>query len=413
MEVMNGFICRFAKTLYISVCLLWAVACVQPGSRNQTIADQSLQGTQAIDHARIEAGEVCVINTNEREVEKLDRFANSKGYVKKKRRVLEGLGFIMTILEGPKGQNIDYSILELRHYFPSQIIDLNHLYDLQGLVNEVDPHRYGYQLVGWTEKTAGCGSEALRIGIVDTFVDTSQPFLKNQSIQKQSFLSKGETQTSGRHGTAVSTLLIGSALSRKSGLLPNATLLVAETFRQLDSNQVEATTWSIVRALDWLVKENVLVINLSLGGPQNALLNFAIEKTLNLNIPIVAAAGNTGPHGPYVYPAAIEGVIAVTALDAKLNPYHYATKGPYIDFSAPGVDIWIPSGNGTGIFKSGTSFAVPFATAAIAVLKRSHPDWNLSQLASQLVNDSLDLGKKGKDNVFGWGLVKFPRYCQN
>ena len=99
MEVMNGFICRFAKTLYISVCLLWAVACVQPGSRNQTIADQSLQGTQAIDHARIEAGEVCVINTNEREVEKLDRFANSKGYVKKKRRVLEGLGFIMTILE--------------------------------------------------------------------------------------------------------------------------------------------------------------------------------------------------------------------------------------------------------------------------------------------------------------------------
>ena len=117
------------------------------------------------------------------------------------------------------------------------------------------------------------------------------------------------------------------------------------------------------------------MINLSLGGPHNALLTFAIEQTMNRNIPIVAAAGNTGPQGHPMYPAAQEGVIAVTAVDAKLKPYHHASRGSHIAFSAPGVDIWVPTRQGSGVYKSGTSFAAPFVTTAVAAAQLSHPQW--------------------------------------
>ena len=253
--------------------------------------------------------------------------------------------------------------------------------------------------------------EKQRIGIVDTTVNLSHPLLKGQSIQTRTFLPKNALHASDQHGTAVATLLIGHSLSNEGSLLPKAQLFVAETFRELQPGQVEATTWTIVRALDWLVQEQVDVINLSLGGPPNALLSYAIDRTLSRNIPIVAAAGNTGPQGHPVYPAAQKGVIAVTALDANLHPYDFASRGSFITFSAPGVDIWVPNGEQTGVFKTGTSFAAPFVTTAAAALKLSHPQWTPEEVARHLAHNAVDLGSKGKDEIFGWGLIQIPKTC--
>ena len=360
---------------------------------------------------RIEPGQVCVINTNIDEAEILDTFANARGYEKKKRRVLESLGFVMSILQVPPGGSVTQGIRELSEEFPSQVIDANHHYSLQGGEPGIDPKRYGQQLVRWNAQAVNCRGEKLRIGMVDTSVNGITPLVQTSSIRTQSFLSEGIPEAPSQHGTAVAMQLVGYPPQIVSGLLPNATLFVAETFREETPGRVEATTWSIVRALDWLVKENVQVINLSLGGPHNALLTFAIERTLNHNIPLVAAAGNTGPQGPSMYPAAQEGVIAVTALDAKLTPYYYANRGSHITFSAPGVDIWVPTGPGSGVFKSGTSFAAPFVTTAVAAVKLANPQLTPKEITPFLTNRALDLGPPGKDDIFGWGLIQIPHGC--
>jgi subtilisin family serine protease len=247
--------------------------------------------------------------------------------------------------------------------------------------------------------------------MIDTNIDPAHPSLNGHDIYTQSFLTEETPTASAEHGTAVATLLFGTSGPSKTGLLPKAKLSVAETFRELQPGQVESTTWNIVRGLDWLVKQNVQVINLSLGGPPNGLLTYAINRTLKHNIPIVAAAGNTGPHGRSMYPAAQEGVIAVTALDASLHSYHYASRGDFIAFSAPGVDIWVPTGEEQGVFRSGTSFAAPFVTMAVAVMKSSHPEWSSEQIAQDLATHSKDLGAEGKDSIFGWGLIQFPKTC--
>ena len=418
---MNVFTLKTFVILFLAVILGTELSCSGTApvdslqsdspSRSKLMSDSKKSDPPNEGPDAIEPGQVCVINANQEEAEKLDQYASAQGYTKKKRRVLEGLGFVMSIMQVPDGQTVKEGITELREEFPSLIIDANHHYNLQETGKKMDPRRYGHQLVGWNEQAVSCGTENLRIGMVDTSVNVTHPLLRNQSIHTQSFLNEKTPHAPGQHGTAVAILLVAKSAQVENGLLPEADLFAAETFRQLKPGQVEATTWSIVRALDWLVTENVHVINLSLGGPQNALLTYAIQQTISSNVPIVAAAGNTGPSGHPMYPAAEKGVIAVTALDAKLIPYDHASQGPYIAFSAPGVDIWIPNGKETGVFKSGTSFAAPFVTTAAAAVKLSNPQGAPNQVAHQLAKTALDLGTPGKDEIFGWGLVQIPSTC--
>lgn len=400
--------------LFVASILVFLMSCTQKLPELEMTSEQSVEAwteENQFSPNALEPGEVCVITNTEAETQKIDQFAQSRGYTKKKRRSLEGLKAVMSIFVVPSGSTVRQGVAEFRQEFPSHIIDANHRYTLQSQNSALNPKWYGYQLVGWDEQVLHCVNEGPHIGMIDTAIDLSHPSLKGQDIHTQSFLSEKTPTSSSEHGTAVATLLMGTSDPSQAVLLPKAKLSVAETFRELQPGQVESTTWNVVRGLDWLVTQHVKVINLSLGGPPNGLLTYAINRTLTHNIPIVAAAGNTGPRGRSMYPAAQEGVIAVTALDASLHSYHFASRGDFIAFSAPGVDIWVSRGEEQGVFRSGTSFAAPFVTMAVAVVKSSHPQWTSEQIAQYLANHSRDLGTEGKDSIFGWGLIQFPNTC--
>ena len=79
-----------------------------------------------------------------------------------------------------------------------------------------------------------------------------------------------------------------------------------------------------------------------------------------------------------------------------------AVRGNHIAFAAPGVGLPAPGRNAT---LSGTSYAVPFVTAAFAIaMMTEQADAALARLAASAV----DLGAPGRDPVFGWGLIKQP-----
>ena len=135
-----------------------------------------------------------------------------------------------------------------------------------------------------------------------------------------------------------------------------------------------------------------------------------IQKVIAKNIVVVAAAGNQGPGAEPVYPAAYPGVIAVTAVDHRLNIYRRATRGDYVDLAAPGVDIWTADSS-HGEPRSGTSYAVPFGSAAAAILRSTHPELSAAQVESKLTQSALDLGEAGWDTTYGWGLVQAGTLC--
>ena len=167
---------------------------------------------------------------------------------------------------------------------------------------------------------------------------------------------------------------------------------------------------AISQALDWLVSKDVKVINMSLAGPPDKLLERALQKAMEHNVVVVAAAGNGGPTAPPAYPAAYDNVIAVTAVDRFKRVYHKANQGFYISFAAPGVSIWTPDEKSPGKFRSGTSFASAYVTAMAAEFyDQANSKVSQDKILNILKSNVFDLGDTGKDSVFGWGLVRYPK----
>jgi subtilisin family serine protease len=251
-----------------------------------------------------------------------------------------------------------------------------------------------------------CGPTPL-IGLIDTGINVEHDALKGQAIEILARSAGHAAASLQDHGTAIAALLVGRPESQTPGLLPGAQIIAVDAFYR-DSGAADRTdVMSLVAAMEKLADRNVRVMNLSLSGPPNAVLQKAVEA----GIVIIAAAGNNGPGAEPSYPAAYPGVIAVTAVDQQFNVYRRATHGVYVDLAAPGVGVWTASAKGGGALRTGTSFAVPFASAAASLLIASDPDLDSKAVQSRLEERTRDLGEPGRDPTFGFGLIQTSGLC--
>jgi subtilisin family serine protease len=104
-----------------------------------------------------------------------------------------------------------------------------------------------------------------------------------------------------------------------------------------------------------------------------------------------------------MYPAAYPSVVAVTAVDTSGKIFRLANRGDYLDIAAPGVGMLHAKAGGGYATSSGTSFAVPFATTAVARLRQLEPGVNV---LDSLYRSAEDLGPPGRDEIYGYGLLR-------
>jgi len=320
------------------------------------------------------------------------------------------LGMTVTAFEVPAGEDAASAVSRLQKKGADRIM-LNQYYRLDAAPKQVNNISDSPEtLANWPLLSLSSG-KGIRIGMVDSYVDSSLLPLVKQQIFREAFAS-GAKEMVNDHGTVIAELLVGRRSNQFSGLLPDAMLFAAAAFSETDNDSPRATVLAIIKSLDWLISKNVQVINLSFSGPDNDLLALAIQKILGKRIPVVAAAGNHGRKGPPAYPGAYNGVIAVTAIDKFLRPYREANQGKYISFAAPGVRVPVPCHDGKVCYKSGTSFATPYYTALIAThLPQGNEIKSIKTIVSSLKKDAVDLGAPGRDPEFGWGLVRCDNEC--
>ena len=72
------------------------------------------------------------------------------------------------------------------------------------------------------------------------------------------------------------------------------------------------------------------------------------------------------------------------------------------------MDIWTAAPGKDGIYVSGTSYAAPFVTAALAAARQANAKTPWSPILKQMQTKARDLGTPGKDSSFGWGLIQTP-----
>lgn len=221
----------------------------------------------------------------------------------------------------------------------------------------------------WRFKQPLC-QDAMKIGLVDSAIQNSHPAFDGKAAITQRPFHDGRFSADMQHATAIASILIGRSPQHEP-LVPNAQLYSANVFFNSANLQAQSTLLSLVQGLNWLAEERVSVINMSLSGPDNPILQQAVLALDRANIVMVAAVGNDGPGAPIRYPAAYPEVIAVTAIDKTYQLYRWAVRGEHIDFAAPGVNLFAASANGGWQAVTGTSFASPIVAGFVACLNNT------------------------------------------
>lgn len=275
--------------------------------------------------------------------------------------------------------------------------DRNHIYDERS-----GPSPEEAPAPSPAPQKAGGGNKPT-IGLIDTALVRKHAAFKQANITERDFVESSNSRPTA-HGTAIASVLVGNERNHK-GLLPNARLVAASVFYQGESGATGATTSALVAALDWMASEGVQVVNMSLAGPPNQVLGAMIEELSKRGMIVVAAVGNDGPSSRPLYPAAFDPVVAVTAVDKQKRIYRWANQGPQVDFAALGVNTPVARVKGGYGEESGTSFAAPIVSAAIAELLARNGG-TASGAVQTLISRVEDLGDAGRDNTYGYGLVK-------
>ena len=307
----------------------------------------------------------------------------------------------------PAGMKVPRARTLLRGRFPGLSIDANHVFDPSAGKSKKSVAR---NAIGWRKATPKCGA-GVKLGMVDAGVDLKHPALRGQKITFRSFHKKGRKPGPNVHGTAVAAMLVGKP--EWGGLLPGAELLAANMFEINESGRKVGNAVALLKAINWMAKEKVHVINLSVAGADNKVLRRVFKAAKKKGLIMVAAAGNWGSETKPAFPAAYKDVLAVTAFGQKKLVYSHANRGSYIDFAAPGVRIYTAAPGGGGRFHSGTSFATPYLSALIGLEVAHRGKKKSSALRRMFRKSATDMGAKGKDKdkVFGWGFVNLQPRC--
>jgi subtilisin family serine protease len=299
-------------------------------------------------------------------------------------------------LRAPRNLSERRALERLRTLVPPAVVDFNHLYR-PGITPCPSADCFRYE-----RANAGAGACTVRglVGVIDTAIDAKHPALAGRAIDAETIRGPALAPSRPDHGTEIAILFV-TATSLES----NFSLVAVDAFHKSGGTD-NADAFDIVAALDRLVARGVPVINMSFAGPANLLLDRAGQRAAERGAIIVAAAGNDGPTSAPRYPAAYRWAIAVTAVDRREQVFARAVRGPHLAFAAPGVRIQLPDrGLRPGPVRSGTSFAVPRVTAALAAARSADAQASPQALLAQLARQAKDLGAPGRDPVFGWGLV--------
>ena len=212
-------------------------------------------------------------------------------------------------------------------------------------------------------------AENVLVCVTDTGSDMQHPDLKNMLAGGADMVGAGSWQDDHGHGTHVAGTI--SAELNDSEIM-GVTQAKIYTVKVLDRDGSGYSDW-IADGIVECVDAGAKVINMSLGGPsKDQMIADAIVWALERGTVVVAAAGNNG--GKVGWPAALPETIAIAASDEQNQMAYFSSRGPEVDFIAPGLDVLSLRLGGGTVTMSGTSMASPHAAAVLALALASGKD---------------------------------------
>lgn len=276
----------------------------------------------------------------------------------------------------------------------------------EGMEFKTSIEQWSTPVIGFQDSwSAGFTGKGVVIASIDSGVDLNNAALtQNLSEWSWNFVGNNNNiQDDHGHGTAIASQMIARPLDPlEPGLIGGAFDAELMVLKVVDAKG-NGTQANLIAAINHAVKHGADVINISLGGGgADANMLKALSHAADNGVIVTLAAGNAGANAPQ-YPARFaqqaSSTIAVgstsqnadgsVALFANTNAA--GTNTPYNYVLAPGSKIMAYGLNDTIQSWSGTSFAAPFVSAAVANLLSANTGLAAHQIVDALVNTSVQL----------------------
>ncbi len=253
------------------------------------------------------------------------------------------------------------------------------------------------------------GSADVTVAIIDTGIDSGHDEFTGR-ISPLSYNAYFEevgidaVEDDHGHGTMVAGVIGAIKDNSKgiAGIAQNVELLVIKANTPGEENFKDSV---LIESMYYAVEHGADLINLSLGGTYaNDLTKDALDYAKEMGVIVIAASGNEGNDERF-YPAAFEGVLAVSAVDENRQMADFSNYGTHIDLSAPGFEIVTTTTNNGYVVTSGTSFAAPQVTGVLALSLSHHTNLEPDMHVTRLFETAMDEGDPGKDVFYGHGIV--------
>ena len=253
--------------------------------------------------------------------------------------------------------------------------------------------------------TAGYTGKGVVIAEIDTGIDLNNAALThNLSTANWNFVTNNaNVQDDNGHGTAVASEMISIGTSANGAMAGGAYDAQLMVLKAMDANG-KGTEANLVSAINYAVSHGANVINLSLGGaaPSTAEL-VALNNAAAHGVIVCMAAGNSGAAStqyPASYAQSVTNTIAVgsSALNPDGSTVAFASNTnqagsstPFSYVEAPGVHVLAYGLNSVLETWSGSSFATPLVTAAVADVLSAHTGLTAEQVVHAVVNTTVAL----------------------
>jgi len=249
------------------------------------------------------------------------------------------------------------------------------------------------------------GNEQVKVAVLDTGLDFNHIDKPQHLLPGYDFVNDDSDPTDDHgHGTYIAGVIAAHSDNANgiTGLCWNCSILPVKVMNQHGKGTYGDTANGII----WAADQGVDIVNLSVGGYEySQALQDAVSYAQEHGVLVVAAGGNHGIHVP-MYPANYSDVIGVSATDSNNELWSGSNTGEHIDLAAPGVNVYGLGLHNTYSSRNGSSVATAHVSGIAALLLSDNPSLNNNQIKQKLYENTEDLGEIGKDESFGFGLVK-------
>lgn len=249
---------------------------------------------------------------------------------------------------------------------------------------------------------------ARKVCVIDTGYNLGHPDLPDQNNGATGQANNSQVGNWFNDGNGHGTHVAGTvaALANNEGVVgvyPGVDLHIVKIFN--DSGQWTFAS-DLIDGISQCQGAGANVVNMSLGGGSASTAERnAMQTFVNQGVMLVAAAGNSG-NSSLSYPASYDAVISVAAVDSSENRASYSQYNSQVEISGPGSAVQSTWPTNTYNSISGTSMATPHVAGAAALVWSFFPQCNNEEIRAALNATAKDKGSSGRDNFYGFGIVK-------